>query len=592
MKLKNKIAILISATVFVSAASVAAIYHNALKDAIIRSHYLTEKRNLETIADSLSSAIITNDGVSVAADENTKGLTSRRHYQYSKKKSYPPSMPAATAQKTNPGRSVIFFKDKPYILTNSGGGITKKTDLLYLWRELGLKSLRKSERLYFATDRKGFLVAHEDEERVKARSDFSSLEAVKSALKSKNTSGILITSDEKGVKTAAVWLILPLSTLITDETISLQEKENESLILFSFAPYEVVMSPSKQITARATILILIIALILTALGIMAADKISGPLVRLTYAAKKVGEGHLDFPIITDAKAKGKDEITSGEVGQLYREFSRMTESLKNLLKMRDDLVHMIIHDLKSPLSAIISSVEFLDTNRENPPTEKQKRFLTIARNSSANLMRLIEDMLDAAKLEEGKMKLNISKNADIKSLLNDVAKSFESQKIQEKKILALKLPDGELTADIDESLIRRVVTNIVSNAFRHTRNGEGVIEIEAGITANPDGKSVTDTGCEYLRITISDNGEGIAKENQDKIFDKFVTMSPHHFTNHEGQKIPLITRRGTGLGLTFSKMAVEAHPGGRIFVESEPGRGASFTILLKRQCRQPDHTPI
>ncbi len=575
MKLKNKISLLIVSAIIISAATISIIYRTALINALLKSHFISEKQNLQTIATSLLANINTQLKIS---NTSTKVRPASRDLQKFSAKEKPSI------------RGIEFLAKTPYLIVSDGKSI-KKIDFLSVWSNSTIPSYtnislgntledNKNQKIYFITDGKGILVAHNDIERVKSISDFSSLEAVKTAINSKEESGLIVTHNEKNQKTVAVWLTIYLNPSSTGDGAYMLESNQHKitqakLILFSFTPYETILIPSKHITRRATLFISIISFLLLWIGIIAAQKISGPLVNLSIAARRVGEGELDFPLQNISPKRDMNASPKDEVQQLEIEFTRMAVSIRNLLKMREDLVNMIIHDLKSPLSAIISSIDFLLTDKENSiNNDKQKKFLMIARNSSSNLMRLIEDMLDAAKIEEGKLKPKISYSVNIKKMLEDILKNFEAQRIQEEKLLLLKCSDS-ITADLDPSLIKRVLTNLLSNAFRHTRRGEGAIEVEATITTSSHSKN----NPEYLQITISDNGEGIPKEYQDKIFDKFTTG----IRDDSGAKI---ARSGTGLGLTFSKMAVESHPGGKIFVESEVGKGACFTILIPKHHKE------
>ncbi|MDI6757401.1 MAG: HAMP domain-containing sensor histidine kinase, partial [Endomicrobiia bacterium] len=404
-------------------------------------------------------------------------------------------------------------------------------DLLALWREA--KPYAK-DKAVFATDGRGNLAAHDDEARVAAGSDFSGLEVVNIGARRREAArGALVTSDEKARKAVAVWADGPAG-----------------LVIFSMTPYEEVMQPLTEMTARAGAWVGIIAALFAAAGVFFARRITTPIERLRAAAVEVARGKLDAPSWDIGS-------TDEEVASLAADFGRMTESLKKLSVLRDDLVHMIVHDLKSPLSAIVSSIEFLNSVAQTTADEKQLKFLRLARNSSKNLMRLIDDLLDVAKLEGGKLSLRPTQ-IKVRELLESSMRDFEAMASNEKKLLTLHCPDG-LSAECDESLIRRVVSNLIANAMKHTKNETGAVEVEA--QASGDGN--------YWTLSVSDNGAGVPEEYRSKIFDKFVQV--------EGRRTQI--RSGTGLGLTFSKMVAEAH-GGEISVASEDGRGSSFVVKL------------
>lgn len=224
-----------------------------------------------------------------------------------------------------------------------------------------------------------------------------------------------------------------------------------------------------------------------------------------------------------------------------------------LEKLRDDLTHMIVHDLKNPLSGIVASVELFLSGTLGPLTPEQHQFIENIQVSGKKLTNLIMDMLDVNKLESNQLALQRSSfsAADLLKSLNWLEASGRKE---EKSIVINADPALRLNADLN--LLTRVLENLVSNALKHTpRGGRVTIGLK---------KSGTDIIGEVI-----DNGEGIPPEFLGRVFDKFFKV--------EGQTLG--TKLDTGLGLTFCKMAIEAH-GGKIGVESEVGKGSRFYFSL------------
>lgn len=230
--------------------------------------------------------------------------------------------------------------------------------------------------------------------------------------------------------------------------------------------------------------------------------------------------------------------------------------LVDLQNMRDSLTQMIVHDLKNPLTGIMGCTELL-LNLHDTLTDKQVTILKKIEESSSAILTMITDMLDISRMEENKVKLRTQPfhmselfEANVNQLAYMMNKSGISSFIE----IEPKLPPVEA----DKDMIHRVVANLLHNAIKHSlRNGR--IWLKARYL-EPDGK---------FEISVRDEGEGIAEEYQEKIFEKFAQA--------DLKKLGLKTDRG--LGLTFCKLAVEAH-GGRIWVESRVGEGSDFKFVI------------
>ena len=223
--------------------------------------------------------------------------------------------------------------------------------------------------------------------------------------------------------------------------------------------------------------------------------------------------------------------------------------LRELEQQRDTLTHMIAHDMRSPLLALQMSVELLGDMV--PATEPDAATLTAtARRGAAQVVEMVSQMLDVSRLESGKMELHCEP-ADLVELARNAIATLRP--LAAERTLELVAP-ASVPADIDANLMLRVISNLLGNAIKFTK---------------PDGhiRLAVQLAEEHPRVAVIDDGPGIPPEHHHLIFEKF------------GQASAGARRGGSGLGLTFCKMVVEAH-GGTIGLESEPGRGSTFWFTL------------
>lgn len=235
------------------------------------------------------------------------------------------------------------------------------------------------------------------------------------------------------------------------------------------------------------------------------------------------------------------------------ELTATCDRLRELETLRDNLVHMVVHDLRSPLTAIIASLDFLRSNSESSLGKNEKICASSAFNGAMQLSEMINTLLDVSRLEAGRMPLE-RRPTDLAAIARNVAATL-GPLIGERR---LELPAMELPirAYCDGALIRRVLTNLLDNAIRHTAE-EGELRIE-----------IRQAGGQAL-VSVSDNGPGIPPEFHQTIFQKFTQVGAKH-------------PHTTGLGLTFCKLAVETH-GGCIGVTSKPGHGCTIWFTLPQK---------
>ena len=226
---------------------------------------------------------------------------------------------------------------------------------------------------------------------------------------------------------------------------------------------------------------------------------------------------------------------------------------KDLDTLREDMVSMIYHDLRSPLANIVSSLDVLNALYPGKENENLQSVVTIARRSTDRIQRLVSSLLDINRLESGQA--IVSQQAVVVSILAGDAVDAVLPMVESRhQTLTNNLPEKLPAVWVDVDMIRRVLINLIENASKFTQP-EGKIELGA----MSDG--------EWLHMWVQDNGPGIPFADQERIFEKFTRLKTEGSAN------------GLGVGLAFCRLAVQGH-GGRIWVESGTGQGAKFNITL------------
>ncbi len=239
--------------------------------------------------------------------------------------------------------------------------------------------------------------------------------------------------------------------------------------------------------------------------------------------------------------------------------------LRELEKVRDDLMKMIVHDLKSPLTSVLAALEMVLDGDFGQVTDAQRRALGDAEAKSEDLLALIEDLLEVARIEETSIQLDVQAIAPA-ALITEVLHEWEMRLAQEEASATMDVADDAPVFHADKGLVKRVFSNLIQNALTHSPRN---------VRISLRGRH--DTAADGVLFTVADNGAGIPKEYHEIIFRKF-----------EQAKTPSAPRvRSSGLGLAFCKLAVEAH-GGRIWVQSEEGKGSQFHFTLPVRPRRAD----
>ncbi len=243
--------------------------------------------------------------------------------------------------------------------------------------------------------------------------------------------------------------------------------------------------------------------------------------------------------------------------KLYDKILNANRELERLNRVKTEFVSMVSHELRTPLTAIKGFVDVVMTEEAGPVNEQQKRFLRIAHNSIDRLAMIISDLLDISRIESGQLKLEFTRSS-LEKVLKDAMDTFRTS--IEGKQIALTLEIEKKLPEVysDEMRVKQVVDNLLSNAMKFTQAG-GHIRV------------IADDMGDFLLVSIADTGIGIKKEDQEKIFERFYQVDSS-LTRQVG---------GTGLGLAICKTIIEKH-GGRIWVESEHGKGSTFRFLIPR----------
>ncbi|MFC1508157.1 ATP-binding protein [Candidatus Omnitrophota bacterium] len=236
------------------------------------------------------------------------------------------------------------------------------------------------------------------------------------------------------------------------------------------------------------------------------------------------------------------------------------EEVKKLSQLKLDFISTVSHELRSPLSSVREATNLLLDKIPGKINSEQERFLTIAKNNIDRVLRLINELLDVSKLEAGK--IDMQRNyQDICSVAKNAYETLRMDADKKSVKLSLKMPDEKINMWFDRDQIIRVFVNLIGNAIKCTQQN-GMVNIK-----------LEDLD-KFIEVSVIDNGRGIAEEDIENVFNKFYSVVK---VKSEGIK-------GTGLGLPIAKEIVELHRG-RIWVNSELGRGTRFSFTLPKDIR-------
>jgi len=279
-----------------------------------------------------------------------------------------------------------------------------------------------------------------------------------------------------------------------------------------------------------------------ALGILLARALTRPIRALTVAIHAMAAGDLK----QNVQVKSMDEL-----GELAAAFNQMSADLDRLVKARRQMTADIAHDLRNPLTVIGGYIESMHDGVLKPTPER----LSAMQAEVQHLERLVEDLRTLSQADAGELVLNREPVA-VPALLERAVQSYRPLADKQGVRLTIEAEKGLPVVQADPERLARVLGNLISNSLRYTPEGG-----EIALKAQAHGGS-------QMKLTVSDNGQGIAPEALPYIFDRLYRADPARSRGEE-----------SGLGLAIARSIVEAH-GGKISAESEPGKGTTMTIVL------------
>lgn len=322
------------------------------------------------------------------------------------------------------------------------------------------------------------------------------------------------------------------------------EAINKGTITLSIPVPEITKTRSNIISYFLIATVISVALELIALFIITKE-ITEPIRELEKMTKQMAAGNFKVKI----QSRSNDEV-----GELVNSYNAMAEALGNLDMMRNDFIASISHELRTPMTSIGG---FIDGILDGViPAEKQEHYLQIVKEEIARMNALVNDLLNMARLQSGKVELDLLP-CSLEELLRNTALKLKPI-IDEKEIqIVFDIKTKNCEVLVDKPSIERVLINLIQNAVKFTNPG-GIVTLHS----EPDGKN-------KVRITVEDTGSGIAREEIPFIFEKF----------YKTDKSRGLDKKGTGLGLAIVKNILSAH-GQEIHVESTVGKGSRFIFTL------------
>ncbi len=294
---------------------------------------------------------------------------------------------------------------------------------------------------------------------------------------------------------------------------------------------------------------------------------------------KQNEARQHIPIILITALNGRDDMLRGlesgadeflpkpvngeELRARVRTMLRIKhqyDALQVLMKLREDLAHMLIHDMRNPLT--VASLYNSILLKQDGLDPREKKYARVIQDNLRKLAGFLDEILTVAKMEQGVLQLDVSP-ADIVQLVTEVADNHLEMAQLHGFQLTLDLPDCSWSVPLDSSLFKRVLDNLLSNAFKYAPDKS---EVTVRLRQFPRETAVSSPASFSLQII--DEGPGIAPENRERIFNKFEVVAMKQTSQAQ-----------IGLGLAFCKMVINAH-NGRIFVTPNQPEGSIFHIEM------------
>jgi|GEM_PF-2290103 len=275
------------------------------------------------------------------------------------------------------------------------------------------------------------------------------------------------------------------------------------------------------------------------------------------AIEELQQQNRDFVAVLAELEEKREQLEqlNQQLNETNRELNEANAKLRELAEMKEEFLALTTHDLRSPLTVISGVISFFTSGRLGKLSPEQQNMVAMMERNAQSLIELVNDLLDASKLESGSLRLDIA-SIDLRSLIDESRETMEPLAREKGITFEEHIAPGLPLVEADRPKLRRVIVNLLSNAVKFTGKG-GTVQLRA--------EPLNDR----VRIAISDTGVGIAPEDVERLFDKYE-QARSRATRGE---------KGTGLGLYITKQLVELH-GGEIKVESELGRGSTFSFTL------------
>lgn len=366
----------------------------------------------------------------------------------------------------------------------------------------------------------------------------------------------------------------PIGRMVMQQLLPrLREGEKESVATASNHFYEV-----STLVGRVSIAILIASGVLSSLiAVIVARRFSRTLGVLTAGSNAIGTGNLThrIPVI------GKDELadlassfngmaerlqfTRDELEERQRELEILMEASEQANRAKSRFLAHMSHELRTPMNAIIGYSELLAEEAEDAGYAQMIPDLGRIRNAGKHLLSLINDILDLSKIEAGKMELDLE-HFEIRALVAELVGMMEPLAAKNSNRIEVAIAPDATSMYADAMKVRQILANLLSNACKFTHSG--VITLRIDCEANEDRERIV--------FRVRDSGVGMTREQAAKVFEAF-TQADTSTTRKYG---------GTGLGLTITRSFCQMM-GGEITLESEPGAGTTFSVILPRNVVEP-----
>jgi signal transduction histidine kinase len=295
---------------------------------------------------------------------------------------------------------------------------------------------------------------------------------------------------------------------------------------------------------------------LLALPLLREDRLIGGLV-----VRRKMAGEFPAPVVELLQTFAAQSVLAIHNARLFREIEDKGRELSVANKHKSEFLANMSHELRTPLNAILGYTELILDNIYGDVPEKIRDVLERLEQNGRHLLGLINDVLDLSKIEAGQLTLSLNEYS-MAEVIQTVFTSVESLAAEKNLDLKVEISKDHMTGRGDGQRLAQVILNLVGNAIKFT--DEGGVKVEA---------SVSD---ETFFISVSDTGTGLPEADQQKVFEEFYQVDGSS-TRKKG---------GTGLGLSISKKIIEMH-GGRIWVESTPGKGSTFRFTVPVRVDRP-----